>query len=116
MGEKTAAENERRGRLHHALPFPLTVVTPFVVVALWIGFSSDTRALSAPRISCTRAVAVSRIGCTRSWTVLRTLFAFSGNGSGALKMPESSLIVDVRFAETSWKADWRVPGSAAVEA
>lgn len=48
--------------------------------------------------------------------MLRTLFAFSGSGSGELKMLESSLIVDVRLAETSWKADWRVPGRAAVEA
>ena len=31
-------------------------------------------------------------------------------------MPERSLIVEERFAETSWKADWRVPGSAAVDA
>lgn len=55
---------KKRGKVHHALPLPLTVVIPFVVVALWVGLSSDTRAFKAPRISCTR-LAVSRIGWTR---------------------------------------------------
>ena len=94
---------------------PLTVA-PFVAGSAASASFSVTRALSAPKISCTRDVAVSRSGCTRSCTVSRTFVAFSGSGSAEVRMPDSSLIVDERFAETSWNADWRVPGSAAVEA
>ena len=97
----------------HAWPLPLTV-EPLVVGASF--FSSETRALRTPKMSCIRDVAVSKMGCTRSWTVSRILVAFSGRGSGEVRMPERSLIVEERFAETSWKADWRVPGSAAVDA